>query len=170
MLHAARILSEQRSVAFRLIRAPTIPRVELESLVAAAGVAVEIVEADRFGAIADSHLALCASGTATLEVGLLGTPMVVAYRLSPWSYWLGRALVRLPHYTLVNLVLEDRVVPELIQGAASGESLAREVCAILDSPARIDQQRQGLARLRERLGPPGASGRVAAVLDEVLGQ
>lgn len=170
MLVAARLLSKQRPVTVRLIRAPTILRGELEGLVAQAGIPVEIVEQDRFGAIADSHLALCASGTATLEVGLLGTPMVVTYRLSPWTYWLGRALVRLPHYTLVNLVLEDRVVPELVQGAASGESLAREAGAILASPTRIEEQRHGLAQLRARLGPPGASGRVATVLDEVLGR
>lgn len=168
MLEAATRLAADRPLAVRLIRAATIDRGELEAVLADFPLPVEIVEQRRFEAIADSHLALCASGTATLEVGLLGTPLVVAYRLAPWSYWLGRALVRLPYYTLINLVLDDAVVPELIQGQSSGEHLARIAGQLLDDPARIASMRARLAQLRERLGPPGASGQVAAALAEVL--
>ena len=66
---------------------------------------------DRFAAIADSHLALCASGTATLEVGLLGTPMVMVYRLAGVDLPARPLLVRLPHVSLVNLVLGARWCP-----------------------------------------------------------
>ena len=75
-----------------------------------------MVRSGRFAAVAGSHLALCASGTATLEVGLLGTPMVVVYRVSPLTGLIGRWLVNLPFVSLVNLVLGRRVVPELAPG------------------------------------------------------
>ena len=64
------------------VQAPTIPREVLEDHVELSGLPVRIVAEDRFRAIADSHLALCASGTATLEVGLLGTPVIMVYRLA----------------------------------------------------------------------------------------
>lgn len=168
MLEAAALIGANRPVRVRVIRAPTISRAELEAAMVALGHEVEIVDQDRFAVIADSHLALCASGTATLEVGLLGTPMIVAYRLKRWSYLLGKAMVRLPHYTLVNLVLEERVVPELIQDQATGPVIARQAEALLDDPSRLAAMRERLGELRLRLGPPGASTQVAAVLDEML--
>src|SRR6185295_17120287 len=121
MLDSVRLLAAELPVAASLIRAPTIPEELVEEAVARAGIPVEIVAADRFTAIADSHLALCASGTATLEVGLLGTPMIVLYRLKRGSYLLARLLVRLAHFSLVNLVLGGGVVPELLQHDANPE-------------------------------------------------
>ncbi|HEX2645395.1 MAG TPA: lipid-A-disaccharide synthase, partial [Thermoanaerobaculia bacterium] len=129
----------------------------------------EIVDQDRFAAVADSHLALCASGTATLEVGLLGTPMIVVYRLASWTYLLARMLVRLPHVSLVNLVLERGVVPERIQGEASPEGIAAEAERILREPAVRDAMRAGLADLRDRLGEGGASRRAAWEVADALG-
>ena len=85
---------------------------------------VRIVRKQRLREIAASHLALCASGTATLEVGLARTPMVVVYRIKRWSYWLGKMVIRVPHISLVNLVLGERVVPELIQSEANAEDIA----------------------------------------------
>ena len=67
-------------------------------------------------AIADCDLTLCASGTATLEVGLLGVPMIVVYRLAPVTYAIAKRLVKVEHVALVNLVLKERVVPELNPG------------------------------------------------------
>jgi lipid-A-disaccharide synthase len=122
---------------------------------------VRISDRDRFTAVADSHLALCASGTATLEVGMLGTPLLVVYRLASWTYLAARVLVRLPHVSLVNLVLERPAVPELLQGRAQPEAVAREAAALLGDPERIARMRNDLGELRGRLGEPGASGRAA---------
>jgi lipid-A-disaccharide synthase len=164
MLGAAARLAAELPIYVRLIRAPTVPREMLEEAVQLSGLPVRISERDRFAAIADSHLALCASGTATLEVGLLGTPLVVLYRLASWTYLAARLLVRLPHVSLVNLVLERGAVPELLQGQARPERVAREAAAILRNPARVAAMRADLADLRGRLGEHGASGRAAAVL------
>ena len=173
LLAAVRVLGERLPLEVRLIQAPNLRReLLLESIAAAGlppGLPVEIVDQDRFAAVADSHLALCASGTATLEVGLLGTPMIVVYRLASWTYLLARMLVRLPHVSLVNLVLERGVVPERIQGEASPEGIAAEAERILREPAVRDAMRAGLADLRDRLGEGGASRRAAWEVADALG-
>ena len=151
-----------------IIKAPTIARDLLEEHVALSGLPVRIVAEDRFTAIADSHLALCASGTATLEVGLLGTPMIMVYRLASWTYVLAKLLVRLPNVSLVNLVLGRRVVPELIQGEANPERIAAEAARLLTSAGDRNEMRAALAELRGRLGAGGASGRAAAEVESML--
>ncbi|HEX5758846.1 MAG TPA: lipid-A-disaccharide synthase [Thermoanaerobaculia bacterium] len=161
MLEAVRRLASTLPVEARVIQAPTIPRELLEEGIALSGLPVRIVAEDRFAAIAGSHLALCASGTATLEVGLLETPLIVLYHLKLTSYLLGRLLVRLPWFSLVNLVLGRKVVPELIQAGASPARVARAAARLLGDPEAIAAMRRGLGELRERLGQAGATERAA---------
>ena len=171
MLAAGELLSEHFECRFRLIQAGTVDDHALEAPLAGSSLNVEIVQDDRFQAVANSHLAICASGTATLEVGLLGTPMVVVYKVSSWSYLLGKALVRLPHIALVNLVLGERVVPELIQHEATPEGIAETASAILRDRDRIQSMRDKLGGLRARLGEAGASRRAAEkILLELEGE
>lgn len=165
-LAAARRIAAELPVTTRVVCAPSIERACLERMVAESGHAAEVVDDRRHEVIADSHLALCASGTATLETGLLGTPLLVLYKLSPWTWRLARLLVRVPHASLVNLVLGRAVVPELLQERAEPESVARVALRLLSSRRDVDQMRGELAALRPRLGSPGASERVA---EEVLG-
>ncbi|HSU82848.1 MAG TPA: lipid-A-disaccharide synthase [Thermoanaerobaculia bacterium] len=171
LLESVKRLSAMLPVEARIIRAPTIPPEMVDEAVELAGVPVEIVDEDRFAAVADSHLALCASGTATLEVGLLGTPMIMVYRLASWTYALARLMVRLPNVSLVNLVLGRRVVPELIQGEANPERIAAEAARLLTDAGERGRMREALAEVRGRLGEGGASrraaGEVAAMLAEL---
>jgi lipid-A-disaccharide synthase len=170
MLAAARELASRLPVDVMLIRAAAIDARDLERRVAAGAgeLAVEIVSGDRYRAIASAHLALCASGTATLETGLIGTPLVVVYRLSRLTWWLARLLVRVPHASLVNLVLGRAAVPELLQAAARPQRVADEAERLLRSRPAIDAMRAGLAELRDRLGSPGASQRAAEAVLELL--
>ncbi|HYX23418.1 MAG TPA: lipid-A-disaccharide synthase, partial [Thermoanaerobaculia bacterium] len=170
LLAAAGLLAAELPVAVRIIRAATVPRELLDEAVALSGLAVAIVERDRFAAVADSHVALCASGTATLEVGLLGTPMVMVYRLAGWTYALARFLVRLPNVALVNLVLGRRVVPELIQGQANPGRIAAEAARLLTDAGARNAMRAALAEVRQRLGEGGASGRAAGEVAEMLAE
>ena len=173
-LGALAALARKMPVEGRIIQAPTIARESIERHLALAGFGekttprLEIVDRERFAAIADSHLALCASGTATLEVGLLGTPMIVCYRLSAWTYRLARLLVKLPHVSLVNLVLERGAVPEKLQHEAEPGRLAAEAVGLLENPAAIAAMRSALAELRGRLGVGGASERAAREVAGVL--
>jgi lipid-A-disaccharide synthase len=168
MLAAVRRLAHELPVEARLIRAPTIPQEMLEEEIELSGLPVRIVAEDRFAAIADSHVALCASGTATLEVGLLGTPMVMLYRLGSWTWLLARFLVRLPYVSLVNLVLGRKVVPELLQGQASAERIALETEHLLIDEREREEMREALAEVRGRLGSGGASRRAAGEIADLL--
>jgi lipid-A-disaccharide synthase len=132
------------------------------------GLDLELVREKRFEAIAASDLALCASGTATLEVGLLGTPMIVVYKVSRITSWVGRALIRLPNISLVNLVLGRAAVPEVLQAQATPEAIRDVASSLLDDPQRLHNMTRDLAELRSRLGSPGASARAARVVESVL--
>ncbi len=170
LLEAVRRLAAELPVEVRIIRAPTIPPELVDEAVELAGLQVEIVAEDRFAAVADSHLALCASGTATLEVGLLGTPMIMVYRLASWTYLLAKLMVHLPNVSLVNLVLGRRVVPELIQGEANPRRIAAEAARLLTGAGERGRMREALAEVRGRLGEGGASRRAAAEVAAMLGE
>jgi lipid-A-disaccharide synthase len=170
LLEAARRLAARLPIEVRIIRAPTILPELVDEAVELAGLPVEIVAEDRFAAIADSHLALCASGTATLEVGLLGTPMIMVYRLAAWTYALARLMVRLPNVSLVNLVLGRRAVPELIQGDANPEQIAAEAERLLTDAGERGRMRAALAQVRGRLGEGGASRRAAGEVAKLMAE
>ncbi len=161
-------LAARLPITVQLVQAPTVPRELLASLIAPFGQEIEIVDRDRFAVLAHAHLALCASGTATLELGLLTTPMLVLYRLGFWTFTLARVLVDLPHISLVNLVLEREAVPELLQGEVRPARVAAAAEDLLRDPSRVGRMRRDLAELRGRLGESGAAGRAAALVAEGL--
>jgi lipid-A-disaccharide synthase len=112
---------------------------------------------------------VAASGTVTLQAAIHGTPMVIIYKVSPVSFLLGRALVRVPHIGLVNLVAGQELVPELVQKAASAQNIASAVENLLADPSQLNQLKQQLFALRDVLGGGGASEKVAALALEILG-
>jgi lipid-A-disaccharide synthase len=144
----------------RLILAPTVDRAGIAQTIAARGSDVEVVETGRLEELAASDVAICSSGTATLEAAILGVPAVVVYRLPPLTYALGRRLVRLPHFSLVNIVAGRAVVPELLQGEVEGGRIEAEARRLLD-PANWTATRRELDRVRDQLGGGGASRRTA---------
>jgi lipid-A-disaccharide synthase len=115
-----------------------------------------------------ARAALVKSGTTTLEAALEGTPIVVAYRTSPLTYALARRLVRVDHFALANLVAGERVVPELLQEAVNGPRLAAALMPLLHETNERRRTVEGLTKVRERLGTPGASARVAEMAAEIL--
>jgi lipid-A-disaccharide synthase len=123
--------------------------------------AVTIVHDRTHAALSAATAAVVASGTATVEAALLGTPMVVVYRLSPWTYRLGRRFVRVPYYAMVNLVGGRRIVPELIQSDFTPGRVAAELLPLIDETGARHAMQAGLREVREKLGGTGASGRAA---------
>jgi lipid-A-disaccharide synthase len=132
------------------------------------GVPMRVVEHRTDDALAASDVVITASGTATVQSALHGRPMVVVYRLSPVTYRLGKPLVRVDMYSMVNLVAGSRVVPELIQDACTPERVSAEAISLLTDRSRADRMRDDLAMVRERLGAPGASGRAADAILELV--
>ncbi|TBV82706.1 MAG: lipid-A-disaccharide synthase [Desulfobulbaceae bacterium] len=118
---------------------------------------------DRHGMMAACDAAMTASGTVTLELAIHGVPMVSAYRVSSFTYFVGRLLVDVPFTTLVNLVAGRSVIAELIQDQANPAMISREVADLLDNQERRRAMEHGLAEVRQKLGGPGASQRAAVI-------
>jgi len=165
LLQVAGLLGGEISASFVLIRARSVSQAVLDAHLAASEVPVKVVSEDRFDVAAACHLAFCASGTANLELALVGTPMIVTYRVGPLSALLGRLILSLPHVSLVNLLLGRRVVPELLQRQATPARIRDEALRWLFDPPRVEKMRQQLSEVRGRLGDSGASRRAA---EEVL--
>ena len=132
------------------------------------GVSVTRVEGATYDALASADCAIVASGTATVESALLGTPMLVFYRVSPTSAFVLRRMVRSPFIAMVNLIAGRRVVPELIQDQFTSAALEEEVRKLLESPGAGDEMKAGLAEVRAKLGPGGAIERAADIFARML--
>jgi lipid-A-disaccharide synthase len=133
---------------------------------------VQFIENDTYNALAAANLAIVSSGTATVETALIGTPMIVVYRLSPLTATLAKPLVRTKFFGMVNLVADRQVVPELIQDDFTPERVVEEACKFLvnsdENHDKIQQMRQNLAEVRALLGPPGAVDRAADSIAALL--
>jgi len=163
MLDALSILKKEREVDAFIIQAPTISSAELLAVMQKAHDFVRIVPHDRGEALSRADVALSSSGTATLECAIAGVPVIVMYRLSSPTHWLAQRLVKLRHFSLVNIVAGKDVVPELLQEDVNGERIAREVRKLLD-PAENARVRGELAVVTQKLGRPGASRRAAEAI------
>ena len=115
-----------------------------------------------------AYAAVVASGTATLELGYFATPMVVVYKVSPLTYWLGKRLVKINNIALVNIVAGETVVPEFIQHEAQPEAIRSALQKYMTDTAYYQQTRERLGQIREKLGPPGASERAARKIAEIV--
>ena len=152
-------------VQFIVACAPTIDEERFAALAAAGAVLVRDRADD---VIASADVAVTASGTATVQCALHERPMVVVYRLSPLSYRLGKRLVNVDMYAMPNLVAGARIVPELIQDDFTPERVTAEVVTLLTDRDRHTQMVEALRRVKAQLGAPGASGRAAEAILEVV--
>jgi lipid-A-disaccharide synthase len=165
MIDAVEILARERTVDAYVVQAPTIPRELLDPYVI--GRNVRIVAHDDGEPVAAADVALSSSGTATLECAVLGTPVIVMYRLSFANYWLGRMVVTIPHFALINIVAGKKIVPELIQGDVNGQTIADETRRLLE-PVNYATVVEELAAVRSKLGDAGAARRAAETIMDTI--
>ena len=168
-LDAAKYLHQLNpKVGFVLALAPTIRRddVQQELLQAALpqDLELKVVEAENHTAVIAADAVLAKPGTVTVEISLLGKPFVVAGRAHPFTAFLMRRLVKVPFFTMANLIAGRAVVPELLQDAATPEAIAKALLTLLDDPA---QQLADLAQIRARLGDGGAAARAVRIAEEM---
>jgi lipid-A-disaccharide synthase len=169
MIEAAeRIRSRHAGLKCLLPRASTIPAELLAALLQKSPVDIQVMQGDVYRVLKASDMALVASGTATLEAAILETPMVIVYRVSLLSYWIGRMVISVPFIGLVNLVAGEAVVPELIQNDVTPERLAQEAMDILEHDDKRTNMVRKLRALRETLGQERASERTARIALEMI--
>lgn len=165
MLQAAAQLARRHAgVRFIMAQAPSITSELIAALSAGASVNVQVIRDQASEVMAASDVLLVASGTATLQAAVVGTPMVLTYR-APWlTYWLARWLIRIDWIGLANIVAGRSIVPELIQHDATADRMSAEVSRLLGDQRAAQAMRAELRKVREMLGAPGASRRAAGVV------
>ena len=171
MLQAAdRLHATDEALEFWISVAPGLNRRDIETQIEnhAPLAPCRLVEGGGAAVLGQAQLVIVASGTATLEAAIWGTPMIIIYKLSPISFWLGRLLVRVNHIGLVNLIAGRQMVPELVQAAASAENIAAHVHRMLSDPQSLAALRSELKQIRECLGGAGASQRVALIALDLI--
>jgi len=151
-----------------LPQASTIRRDLIRSILKNTPVEVKILDGDIYPVLKACDLALVASGTATLETAMMQTPMVILYKVSPLSFWIGKRVIKVPFIGLPNLVAEENIVPELVQEEVTPERLVREALSLLEDGERRRNMINGLIRVREKLGSKSASRRTAQIALEMM--
>jgi lipid-A-disaccharide synthase len=132
------------------------------------GSPIKVIEGESWDAMAHADVALAASGTVTVEAALLGTPMVTFYRVTPPSWVMGKLLVRVPFYSMVNLIAGRAVAPELMQGEMTGERIAAEARRLLQDDGARAAMKAGLAEVRDKLSNRAHAAQPVQIVQEIL--
>ncbi len=167
MVDAARLIARSATVRFRIVaanpelaaqtraRLPVTPVFDIQ----VGGLAESLVEAE---------VAVASTGTVTMECALFGVPTVAMYKTSWPTYWIGRAVVNVPWLAMPNILAGHAVLPEFIQGAASGENLASAALDLLNNPSRRAVLKAELSQIIDSLGGPGATIRAARAVYDLV--
>jgi lipid-A-disaccharide synthase len=166
---AAEILSGSRELSFILPASPVCGADLFRE--ALAGSPIRAIDGEAWEAMAHCDVALAASGTVTVEAALLGTPMATFYRVTGLSWAIGKLLVDVPFYSMVNLIAGEKIVPELMQGEMTGERLAAECGRLLDDAHYRSKMKEDLARVAAKLaGERDAMSLAAREVEQLLGE
>lgn len=161
---ARKLAKDHPNLRYVMVCAPGRDKAELMSLWPEE-IPVECVEPDnRYATFRSCKLILAASGTVTLETGLIGTPVVVAYKVSKITEWIGKLLVNVDFISLPNLIMGKPVYPEFVQEEANADTLAGTAREWLDDPAAYTEKKEALTALRAMVGEPGAARRAAGII------
>ena len=168
LIETAQLITRAKPEArFLLPVAPSFSTELLERHFADSGLPISIVEENIYDVAAACNAVLTVSGTVTLQLALTGTPMAILYKVAPLSYAIGRRLIKIEFAGLTNIVAGREIVREFIQDAAQPEAMCREILRLLDDVDYAAEMRKNLHEVRARLGEPGSSERVAAIVAEM---
>jgi len=169
MLASAQMLSDKYTdVKFYLPVADTLPRDTLTAFTQSCDLNIQLLDADDYQTLAECDAAIVASGTATLELALLGLPMVVVYRLHTLSYRLAKRMLLIDRVSLVNIVAGAEVAIELIQDDMQAASITHEIeKLVLDEDYRQSKIQQ-LAQVSKKIGDTGAAERLSVIIQDML--
>lgn len=166
MLASAKILSNKiNGIKFMVSDAESVKKDLVSDLVRhnGEGLDIEIDPSPIENIFQKADLLIAASGTVTLQAAVYGTPIIIVYKVSPLSYLLGKALIKVNHIGLVNLISGKEVAPELVQESASPIEVASKAFSLLVKPEQLINMRKDLIAVKNKLGGPGASHRVAKI-------
>ncbi|GBG58036.1 lipid-A-disaccharide synthase [Sporomusaceae bacterium FL31] len=162
-----KIVEQVPDCQFFLPVASTISREMLQNILSQYKLKVNLTNEYTYDLMVIADSAIAASGTVTLEAALLKLPSVVIYKLAALTYLLGKFLVKIPHFSLPNIIAGRQIIPELLQDQANAANIAQAVLPMLQDDIEKKRLQQDLAEVRHKLGDVGAVDRVARVILEV---
>jgi len=168
LLAAEKVKREMGECQFLLPVADTIDPVLIQKKLGSNPLGIKILKGETYNVMNTCDALIIASGSATLEAGIIGCPMVIIYKLRPLTYWLALMLINTPYYGLINIVAGESVVPELIQSKANAENIAAEILKFLKNPEYCQEVQNRLLLVRKNLGRPGVMKAVAASMVDSL--
>ncbi len=171
MLQAAeKIATDNPSVQFMLPQADSISDALLNQYLNTSTIKIQVIKHQPYDVMQCCDAIMTTSGTATLEIALLTIPMVIAYKLSPLTYLLGRLLVNIDVIGLPNIIAGKKIVRELIQHHATPENLAQEINQLLNNAAYKTTMQTELAQVKQHIGVGGGSSKMAALIFDLTQQ
>jgi lipid-A-disaccharide synthase len=169
MLKAAEIMAQKiQSLQFILPLADTLEEKTIGDIVSGFTINIKVISGQTYDVISCCDLAIVASGTATLETALLRVPMIIIYKLSPITYFIGKLIINAKNIGLANIIAGKTIVPELIQDDANGNRIAAEAMDILTDEEKKQEIIKELAAIRSKLGNPGAARKTALLAYDML--
>jgi len=174
LLKAGQLLAAKTPVQFVISAAPTVEPGHIKRVMHTALLGdpnesfFRLSTRDSRDILANSHFAFVKSGTSSLEAALVGVPFLITYKISPLSWFVGSILIRSSMKGLVNLIAQERIVPELFQSEANPEELARLALQYLEQREKSETMRSKLAGIRQQLGARCASETAAAIVSRYL--
>ena len=168
---AKKLYEDDPRIQFVMPVAPSLRRRDLEARLAEADarLPIHLVEDNIYAVAASCQAVMTVSGTVTLQLALVGTPMAIVYKVAPLSYAIGRRLIKIPYAGLPNIIAGREIVREFIQTDAQPEALKAEILRLLNDTEYLQQVRDDLALVQEQLGRPGCSQRVADIIADMVG-
>ncbi len=171
MISAAKIIHSRRpDLQFLLPVASSLKPAEMRDRLAEIQLPIFLVDDNIYDAIQACEAILTVSGTVTLQIGLIGTPMAILYKMAPFTYFVGKRLIKVPHIGLANIVAGEAVAREFIQHQATPENLADELLRLLEDQEYRRKTLEGLSRIPRKMGERGCSRRVARMVSEMCGR
>ena len=161
---AERIQKIRKDYQFLIPLAKGVDKNKISQMAAKYNLIIKLVEDKTYEVIKTSDLIIAASGTVTLEASIIGTPMVIIYKVGNLSYYLAKKLVKLDYIGLPNIIAEREVVPELVQGEANSDHLYTTVMSLLRKTYNLNTMRKELSYIKEKLGSTGAVRRTAELI------
>ncbi|MBI5124124.1 MAG: lipid-A-disaccharide synthase [Candidatus Omnitrophica bacterium] len=169
MISACEIIKDDlKDVQFIVSKHPSIQPILYEEAIKNSNSDIKVVEGDTYNIVGASSFAIVASGTATIETAIIGTPFLVVYKASLITFLLYRLVRTIPFVGLVNVIAKKEVVPELIQYDFTPQNTASKTIAILTDESKISSMRDELAKVKSSLGAPGACLRAAQSIIQLL--
>ena len=165
MLEAAKIISKERARAkFFLPVAPGIDKVYLNDKIKQYDLPVKLCEGNTYDLMNCCDFAIATSGTVTLEAALMNLPSIVLYKMSAITYRIAKIFVKIKYFSLPNILVNEAILPELLQDEVNGENIARYARAWYKEQPTAEQTKLDLVKVKEKLGEPGVAEKTAKLI------